>query len=178
MTNLEQYFCSNEQCKEYGLRGHGNISVRAKYGKEKSRVLLYCRTCGKRFAAKGVGVRATARLLELDKDTVNRVVLRAGEHCAKVLSELLTSLEMTEVQLDELWTFVKKENSGSAEDLEHQYGQTWIWTAIDAPTRSLITFWIGGRKLDDARRMLKDLTTRLEKSPCLSRMNCPITEQF
>jgi len=132
VTNLEQYFCPNEQCKEYGLRGHGNISVRARYGKEKSRVLLYCRTCGKRFAAtqasalfgmhlqpemiqqiihhaaEGVGVRATARLLGLDKDTVNRVILRAGEHCANVLSGLLTSLEMTEVQLDELWTFIKK----------------------------------------------------------------------
>jgi len=60
------------------------------------------------LAAEGVGVRATARLLELDKDTGNRVILRAGEHCAKVLSELLASLQMTEVQLDELWTFVKK----------------------------------------------------------------------
>lgn len=132
MSELEQYFCPNEQCKKYGLRSQGNIAVRGKYGKGKSRDLLYCRICGKRFAAtrasalfglhlpaemirqiihhaaEGVGVRATARLLELDKDTVNRVILRAGEHCAKVLSELLTSLEMTEVQLDELWTFIKK----------------------------------------------------------------------
>jgi transposase-like protein len=28
-------------------------------------------------AAEGVGVRATARMLELDKDTVNRVIWRA-----------------------------------------------------------------------------------------------------
>ena len=132
MSNLEQWFCPNEQCKDYGLRGHGNIGIRAKYGKDKNRDLLYCRTCGKRFAAsrasalfglhlpadtiqqiihhaaEGVGVRATARLLGLDKDTVNRVILRAGEHCARVLSGLLTSLHLTEAQLDELWTFVKK----------------------------------------------------------------------
>lgn len=132
MSELEQCFCPNEQCKDYGLRGHGNISIRAKYGKDKNRDLLYCRTCGKRFAAsrssalfglhlpaemirqiihhaaEGVGVRATARLLGLDKDTVNRVILRAGEHCARVLSGLLMSLQLTEIQLDELWTFVKK----------------------------------------------------------------------
>ncbi len=132
MSKIEQCFCPNKQCKEYGLRNQGNIAVRGKYGKDKSRDLLYCRTCGKRFAAtqasalfglhlppetirqiihhaaEGVGVRATARLLGLDKDTVNRVILRAGEHCARVLSELLTSLELTETQLDELWTFVKK----------------------------------------------------------------------
>ena len=132
MSKLEQCFCPNEQCKDYGLRGRDNIAIRGKYGKDKSCKLLYCRTCGKRFAAtrasalfgmhlpaetirqiihhaaEGVGVRATARLLGLDKDTVNRVILRAGEHCARVLSSLLTSLEMTEAQLDELWTFVKK----------------------------------------------------------------------
>jgi hypothetical protein len=132
MSDFEQCFCPNEQCKDYGLRGHGNIGIRAKYGKDKNRDLLYCRTCGKRFAAsrasalfglhlpaetirqiihhaaEGVGVRATARLLGMDKDTVNRVILRAGEHCARVLSGLLTSLQLTEAQLDELWTFVKK----------------------------------------------------------------------
>lgn len=132
MSELEQFFCPNEQCKDYGVRCQGNVAVRGKYGKDKSRDLLYCRTCGKRFAsthdsalfglhlpaetirqiihhaAEGVGVRATARLLELDKDTVNRVILRAGEHCAYVLSGLLTSLKLTEVQLDELWTFIKK----------------------------------------------------------------------
>jgi transposase-like protein len=132
MSELEKCFCPNEQCKDYGLRGRGNIAFRGKYGKDKSRDLLYCRTCGKRFAstqasalfglhlpaetirqiihhaAEGVGVRATARLLGLDKDTVNRVILRAGEHCANVLSGLLTSLKLTEAQLDELWTFIKK----------------------------------------------------------------------
>ena len=132
MSEFEQCFCPNEQCKDYGLRRQDNIAVRGKYGKDKNRDLLYCRTCGQRFAAtrasalfglhlsaetirqiihhaaEGVGVRATARLLEMDKDTVNRVILRAGEHCAHVLSDLLTSLELTEAQLDELWAFVKK----------------------------------------------------------------------
>lgn len=132
MSDLEYQFCPNQECKDYGLRNQGNIALRGKYGKDKSRDLLYCRTCGKRFAAthasalfglhlpadtvraiihhaaEGVGVRATARILNLDKDTVNRVILRAGEHCATVLSNLLASLNLTEAQLDELWTFVKK----------------------------------------------------------------------
>ena len=59
----------------------------------------------------------------------------------------------------------KKESSGSAEDIEREYGRTWIWTAIDAPTRLLITFWIGGRELADARQMLQDLTSRCRAKP-------------
>ena len=132
MVDLDKHFCPNEACKQYGLRNQGNIAVRGKYGKDKNRDLLYCRTCGKRFAAtkgnalfglhlpaqtihaiihhaaEGVGVRSTARMLGLDKDTVNRVILRVGEHCATVLSNLLADLNLTETQLDELWTFVKK----------------------------------------------------------------------
>ncbi len=34
--------------------------------------------------------------------------------------------------------------------------------------RLLITFWIGGRGLEDARRMLKDLTVRSQGKPCPS----------
>jgi hypothetical protein len=55
-------------------------------------------------------VRATARLSGINKDTVNRVILRAGEHCELILSSLLRSLKLKETQLDELWSFVKKRN--------------------------------------------------------------------
>ena len=134
MTDVKNAFCPNEDCKDYGLQNHGNIAIRGKYGKDRDKDLLYCRTCGKRFAstrataffglhlsdekiaqiihhaAEGVGVRATSRLLNINKDTVNRVILRAGEHCEIVLSNLLRSLKLNEAQLDELWAFVKKRN--------------------------------------------------------------------
>jgi transposase-like protein len=134
MAEIDNSFCPNKDCKDYRIRNRGNIKYRGKYGKDKTKDLLYCRTCGKRFAstrataffglhlsdekigqiihhaAEGVGVRATARLLGLDKDTVNRVILRAGEHCQLVLSSLLRSLKLKEAQLDELWAFVKKRN--------------------------------------------------------------------
>ena len=134
MTDVKNTFCPNIDCEYYGLQNRGNIAIRGKYGKNKDKELLYCRTCGKRFAStrataffglhlsddkivqiihhavEGVGVRATSRLLGINKDTVNRVILRAGEHCEIVLSNLLRSLKLKEAQLDELWAFVKKRN--------------------------------------------------------------------
>ncbi len=128
---LDQFFCPNKDCKDYGLRAQKNIGKRAVYGKD-DRLLLYCKTCKKTFSetrctaffgtkysrktihmilrtvAEGNGVRATARILELSKDGVNRIILIAGGHCERVLSNLLTSLTLTEVQLDELWIFIKK----------------------------------------------------------------------
>lgn len=132
MAELGTCFCPNEACKDYGLRGQENLTRQFSYGVKKDRHMLFCRTCKTRFAetrctaffgskfsstqigailrtvAEGVGVRATGRILGLDKDAVNRVILKAGEHCAKVLENLLVQLHLTEVQLDEMWVFLEK----------------------------------------------------------------------
>ena len=128
---LSEKCCVNKSCKDFGIKGLGNLGTRGTYGKG-NRVMLYCRTCGHRFAithgtamfgmntspeiigqvvhhaAEGCGVRSTARLLGMDKNTVNRIILNSGKHCVAVMDELLQSLGLREVQLDELWAFVKK----------------------------------------------------------------------
>jgi hypothetical protein len=47
-------------------------------------------------------------IFKLDKDGVNRVMMKAGEYSKKVLENLITDLCLSECQLDELWAFVKK----------------------------------------------------------------------
>lgn len=48
--------------------------------------------------------------MSYDKDAVNQVVVKAGEHCKKILSNLIRDLNLNECQLDELWVFIKKIN--------------------------------------------------------------------
>jgi transposase-like protein len=129
---LEFAFCHNPRCPDFLKLDVGNIAYRGTYGKNNDKVLLYCKTCGKRFAAsrdsplfgahlsvsqvhqiihhaaEGVSVRATARLLGLSKNTVNLAIVKVGEHCQKVYRSLMKDLKLNEVQLDDLWTFVKK----------------------------------------------------------------------
>ena len=131
MIDLSNYFCPNPKCKDHGIRGHGNITTSTRYGKNKTH-LLRCKTCNQRFSenrntifmhsnynretiqriilavAECNSIRGTARILSLDKDGVNRIVLKAGEHCKEILGDLIRDLCLNECQLDELWTFVKK----------------------------------------------------------------------
>ena len=131
MIDLSNFFCPNLECKDHGVRGRGNITTSTRYGKNKTH-LLRCKTCNQRFSenrntifihsnygretikriilavAESNSIRGTARILELDKDGVNRIVLKAGEHCKKILENLIRDLCLTECQLDELWTFIKK----------------------------------------------------------------------
>ena len=133
MLNLFEYFCPNEQCKEYGLKNQGNLVKSGTYLKGGERKqMLQCKICRHKFSEthntvfanchysdqdigqiitcviEGNGVRATSRITGKSKDGVNRVILKAGKHAEQILSSLLCSLHLEECQLDELWSFVNK----------------------------------------------------------------------
>ena len=75
MNEIDDAFCPDKVCKGYGLENHGNITVRGKYGKDKTKDLLYCRTCGKRFAS----TRATAFFgLHLSDEKIEQITLNVG----------------------------------------------------------------------------------------------------
>jgi hypothetical protein len=63
-----------------------------------------------RYAAEGVGTKATANLLNLNKQTVDQVIRRIALHCVKQLDIVLKSFSPVEVRLDEFLSFIKKNN--------------------------------------------------------------------
>jgi hypothetical protein len=113
MEDLSTFCCLNPECPDYGKRGQGNLGVTAHYGPENKRRVLRCTTCKARFSerkgtplfdtrlpeekvvailshlAEGCGVRKTSRLVEVNKDTVARYALRAGEHAQQLHDELV-----------------------------------------------------------------------------------------
>jgi hypothetical protein len=58
--------------------------------------------------AEGNGVRATARIKKVDKDTVSAWLDRASQHVKAVSRYLMVNLHFEAVQLDEFWSFVQK----------------------------------------------------------------------
>ena len=111
MDDLSLFCCQNSACSDFGLRGHDNLRVGFRYGPRKQRRMLVCRTCQARFSERkgtavfgtrladaqaltvfqhlqdGCGVRQTARLTGVDKDTVVRYALRAGWHARQAHDE-------------------------------------------------------------------------------------------
>ena len=110
--DLSRFCCLNPDCDDHGTRGHGNLTVTARYGPRRTR-MLRCRTCQGRFsertgtplfgtrlspdtiagilahAAEGVGTRKTARLLGVHRDTVTRILRQAGDHAQQLHDELV-----------------------------------------------------------------------------------------
>lgn len=63
--------------------------------------------------AEGNGIRACARIFDIDKNTVALILEQAAAHCRRVSEELIKDYHLEECQLDELWSFVKKRKRGS-----------------------------------------------------------------
>lgn len=133
---VDKQFCPNTHCPDYGTQGRGNVYVTTTYANGQ-RNMLRCRTCGSRFAetrntplfhlhypkeriaqvfkalAEGNSIRATGRILGMAKDTICHWLDRLGPHCKGLHAYLFHDLHLTEVQLDELWTFIKKKRRTS-----------------------------------------------------------------
>jgi hypothetical protein len=112
MDDLSQFCCQNIKCADHGKRGLGNLTVSGLYGTQ-SRRLLRCRTCKARFSerkgtplfdsrlsedkivtllhhiAEGCGVRQTGRLIGVNKNTVVRFCLLAGDQAKAIHDELV-----------------------------------------------------------------------------------------
>ena len=184
--DLSTCYCRNRNCSCYGLTGKASRLQRAGWHRGARR--LICLECGHKVStrtgtayagirtpeltfrdgiqqlAEGTSIRATARNIECDKDTVCHWLLRVGPHCLRLSEYFFRNLHLTECQLDELWTFVyKKEKHLTAlEKLARRYGDTWIWTAFD-PVSKLIPAWrIGKRTLTEACKFIKTLKSRLD----------------
>ena len=112
-----------------------------------------------RSLAEGVGVAATARIQKVDKKTVLLVLAKAGEHAIKVNRSLLNNVEVTECQLDEMWSFIgkKEKNLDPVEKLHKILGDAWIWIAFDAINKITLAYNIGKRTVPYAISLIEDV---------------------
>src|SRR5438128_5152555 len=97
--------------------------------------------------AEGLSIRATGRLLDVDKDTANQWLPVLGQHCQGVMNYFFHNLHLHECQLDELWTFIHKKEGRltSLEKLAEVYGDAWVWIAF-SPVCTLVPAWVVGKR--------------------------------
>jgi len=66
-----------------------------------------------------------------------------------------------------------KKKTCSAEGINRESGERWIWTAFDTKSRLLICHLIGERTLDDGRKFMNDLKSRLVGKPVFTSDELP-----
>lgn len=118
----------------------------------------------------GSSVRAVTRLTGASKNTVIKLMVDAGKACAAYHDEHVRELGSRRVQVDEIWsfTYAKQKNLATAKAAPEGAGDTWTWTAIDADSKLIISWLVGGRDAEYAIEFMDDVAKRLANRVQLS----------
>jgi IS1 family transposase len=175
------HFCPHPHCAYRGWVGLGNISANGHPSGGPWRQ-LHCTSCdgyfqethgtplhGKRVPvdllvwavgalAEGLGIRAVARVFEVDPNTVLSWLVEVAEHAAAFSQYFLHDVRGTQVQLDELFALLSAVQTGDVSETEaiHRLSRSprWVWGAIDPVTKLLLTIDVGDRTLAMAQRVV------------------------
>src|SRR3977135_1794299 len=111
----------------------------------------------------GASMRSVSRLTDTSINTVAKLLEDAGRFCAGLHDAKVRGVKARRVQVDELWSFTaaKQKNVATMKNPVDGAGDTWTWTAIEADTKLLITWLVGGRAIDYAIAFMDDLRDRL-----------------
>jgi len=111
----------------------------------------------------GNSIRATCRMTDTAKGTVTRLLASVGAACAKYQDEYLRNLTCKHIQCDEIWSFCYAKDKNVPEDKQGKfgYGDVWTWTAIDADTKLVPSWFVGLRDANCAYKFMLDLKNRL-----------------
>ena len=111
----------------------------------------------------GMSIRAIERVTGASKHTVTALLVDAGKALADYQDRVFRDLQCKRVQVDEIWsfTYAKQRNVAGAKDAPEGAGDTWTWTAIDAETKLVPSWLVGGRDSEYAMAFMDDLSRRL-----------------
>lgn len=111
----------------------------------------------------GNSLRATARMADVSRNTVDKLLRDVGIGCLAYQDERLRNLPCKRVQCDEIWSFVYSKDKNVPKEKEGQfgYGDVWTWVAIDADTKLVPCWYIGSRNTEAAKTFIDDLADRL-----------------
>ncbi|WP_209425380.1 IS1 family transposase [Pararhodobacter sp. SW119] len=121
------------------------------------------RTLILRLLCEGNSIRATSRIADVSKNTVNKLLIDAGKACADYHDANVRNVRASLVQCDEIWsfTYAKEKNVAKAKAAPEDAGDTWTWTALDSESKLIVSYLVGGRDSEYATAFMDDLRDRL-----------------
>jgi IS1 family transposase len=147
-----QFHCLG--CNGYFPEHHGTIF----HGKQAA-VALIVRVLA--CLAEGLGIRAPARVFEVDPNTVLRWLVEAADQLQTFSRYFLCEVHVQQVQLDEWYAVLREVKSGALSEEEAikrlERSPCWVWTAMDPTSKLLRVIDVGPRTLAMAQRVVQQV---------------------
>lgn len=111
----------------------------------------------------GNSLRATARIANVSRNTVNKLFCEAGLVATAYCRNKLINLNCERIECDEIWSFVYSKAKNVEKQNKHKSGDIWTWVALDPDTKLVPCWHVGKRSLMDADIFMCDLASRLNE---------------
>jgi hypothetical protein len=179
--DTSRHFCPHPDCASRGWVGWGNLRANGHPRGSPWRQLL-CVVCrrycletlgtlfhGKRVSvelivrviaclAEGLGIRGTARVFEVDANTVLQWLVEAAEQMRTFAQHVLHDVRVQQVQMDELFALLSAVQAGAVsagEAIERlERSPQWGWAAMDPESQLLLALDVGERTRAMAQRVI------------------------
>jgi IS1 family transposase/transposase-like protein len=188
--------CPNANCNDYGRNSQGNICSIASYLTQSGKRRIFrCKTCGTMFsetrdtvfydlrtseekvmmALKMILVKVELSgisfVLGVKEETVLEWLKKASKKAKEINEALMKELSVTEVQLDEMWSYVlRKKSLLSVSDIESpdgaEDGRQWIWIGYAPVSRLILATVVGPRTYETALTLIKTIALVVSGIPC------------
>src|SRR3989442_13501543 len=187
-VDTSRHFCPHAACDYRGWLGLGNLRANGHPSGGPWRQ-FHCTSCngyfletdgalchGKQAAvelivrvlaclAEGLGIRATARVFEIDPNAVLHWLVEAADQLRAFSSYFLCDLHVEQLQLDEVYAVLRDLKAGEISDDEAmkrlERSPSWVWTAMDPKSKLLLVVNVGTRTLVMAQRVVHQITQAL-----------------
>jgi IS1 family transposase/transposase-like protein len=101
----------------------------------------------------GVSIRATMRLTSVNRNTILDLLALMGKRCEKMLDGRIDRLPVVDVQVDEIWGFVKMKERQRMRNRPDELGigDAYCFIGIERETKLILAWHLGRRTAEDAR---------------------------
>ena len=116
-----------------------------------------------RLLMEGNSIRATSRITDVSKNTINKLLIDAGKACANYHDANVRNVKASVIQCGEIWsfTYATQKNVKTATAAPEFASDMWTWTAIDSDSKLIVSYMVGRRDGEYAIELMDDLLDRL-----------------
>ena len=125
-------------------------------------------------------IKDIVRVTGVSEETIGRWTKKAAQYLKTIHDFLLRDLDITECQVDELWSFVcMKKKTVKQKDIKNDdfIGDQWIFIAFDAVKKIVIHWKTGKRTLQTAKSFIKEVKSRISSNPLYTSDELPAYEE-
>ncbi len=139
------------------------IIIKIQYEKTMNKLPLAKRVQILSMLVEGSSMRSISRVVDVSINTVSGLLVDAGKACADHHDRTVRNVASKRIQADEIWSFcyAKQKNVATAKAAPEEAGDVWTWTALDADSKLIVSYLIGGRDAGYANEFMEDVASRL-----------------